>query len=120
MNKTIANHPELILLDGVKLTYPFISKKNTYQGKETKYEATFMIEPNSSNHTQTAAKLAEFQQINGIVRIAPDKICLKSDIRAAVFAGKFGLKASSRDRIPVIDAQKNTIPVHTLDQYIYN
>jgi len=111
-----------IKLNNVRLSFPALFRKAVFNGEETKYEATFLL-----NKEEHAAKIKE---IDGAIKaklkddlkgakLGPDKICFKDgdEIDYDGYAGHMSIKASSNDRPMVIDRNKS--PLTEDDQKIY-
>jgi len=103
-----------IILKDVRLSFPSLFHKAVFNGEETKFEATFLI--NKATH---GPKIKEIKaEIDALIKenlkgakIPPDKICLKDgdDIDYAGYAGNMSLKASSTKRPIVIDRDKSPL-----------
>jgi hypothetical protein len=103
-----------IILNNVRLSFPSLFRKAVFNGEETKFEATFLID----KATQ-AAKIKEIKAAidaaikDGLkgAKLPPDKICLKDgdDIDYAGYAGKMSIKASGNKRPIVIDRDKSPL-----------
>lgn len=103
-----------IILNNVRLSFPSLFRKAVFNGDETKFEATFLID----KATQ-AAKIKEIKMAidaaikDGLkgAKLPPDKICLKDgdDIDYAGYAGHMSIKASSNKRPIVIDRDKSPL-----------
>jgi len=103
-----------ILLSNVRLSFPSLFRKAVFNGDETKFEATFLI-----NKATQAAKIKEIKAAidaaikDGLkgAKLPPDKICLKDgdDIDYAGYAGHMSIKASGNKRPIVIDRDKSPL-----------
>jgi hypothetical protein len=103
-----------IILKDVRLSFPSLFHKAVFNGEETKFEATFLI--NKATH---GPKIKEINaEIDGLIKenlkgskIPPDKICLKDgdNIDYAGYAGNMSLKASSTKRPIAIDRDKSPL-----------
>ena len=100
-----------IKLSNVRITFPSLFKKATFDGTETKYEATFLLDK-----TDHADKIAEIEaaiakkikeNLKG-AKLKEDKLCLKDgdDVDYDGFSGNMSLKASNNVRPKVIDRNK--------------
>lgn len=112
-----------ITLKNVRLSFPSLFRKAVFQGEETKYEATFLldkvehaaliaeIEQDIANHVSTTLK---------VKHLADDKKCLRDGDLAeyAGYAGCMSLKAASKARPLVIDRKK--APITEDDEIIYS
>jgi Rieske Fe-S protein len=108
-----------IKLKNVRLSFPSLFKKATFEGVETKYEATFIIDK-SDKKTIEAIK-AEINNLieEGKVRLPKDRICFKDgDLMDSEYnAGSYLLKASNKTRPTVLN--RNTSPIVEEDDIIY-
>ena len=111
-----------IMLNNVRISFPSLFRKATFNGEETKFEGTFLIGKKEGKATIDEIDAA----IKGIMRedlkgtkLAPDKICFKDgdNIDYAGYAGNMSIKASSTKRPIVIDRDKS--PLTEDDNRIY-
>ena len=111
-----------IMLNNVRISFPSLFRKATFNGEETKFGATFLIGKKEGKATIDEIDAA----IKGIMRedlkgtkLAPDKICFKDgdNIDYAGYAGNMSIKASSTKRPIVIDRDKS--PLTEDDNRIY-
>lgn len=103
-----------IFLKNVRLSFPSVFRKAVFDGNETKFEATFLIDKANG-----ADKIKEIKDaINAMIKddlkgakLPPDKICLKDgdNIDYAGYAGTFSIKASSTKRPIAIDRDKSPL-----------
>jgi len=111
-----------IKISNARISFPSLFRKAVFNGEETKYEATFLIDKKES-----AEKIAE---INGAIKelikdqfkgakIPSDKLCVKDGdtIEYAGYAGNVSVKASSNSRPLVLDRDKS--PLAEDDNRIY-
>lgn len=103
-----------IKLNNVRLSFPSLWRKSVYNGEETKFEATFLL-----NKKTQADKVKEIEaaiaalikeQLKGS-KLGGDKICLKDgdDFEYVGYAGNMSIKASSNKRPLVIDRDKSIL-----------
>jgi hypothetical protein len=103
-----------IKLNNVRLSFPSLFRKSVYNGEETKFEATFLL-----NKKTQADKIKEIEDaiaasikenLKG-AKIGDDKKCLKDgdDFEYVGYAGHMSLKASSNKRPLVIDRDKSQL-----------
>lgn len=103
-----------IKLNNVRLSFPSLFRKAVFQGEETKYEATFML--NKEEHAklieQIQADIASGmkEHFKG-AKIPSDKIALKDGDESGrdEYAGHFTLKAANTKRPKVIDRDKSPL-----------
>lgn len=111
-----------IKLSNVRLSFPNIFRKATFEGQETKFEATFLL-----SKTEHAALIKEIQSaiaakikddLKG-AKLGPDKLCLKDgdNFDYAGYAGNWSLKASNKKRPLVIDRDRT--PLAEEDNKLY-
>ena len=103
-----------IILKDVRLSFPSLFHKAVFDGKETKFEATFLIDKAGN-----AAKIKEIKAaIDAMIKddlkgakLPPDKVCMKDgdSIDYAGYAGTMSLKASSTKRPIIIDRDKSPL-----------
>lgn len=99
-----------IKLNNVRLSFPSLFKKSSFDGVDGKYEATFLInkddeQANTIKNTITSI-LKEKQ-----VKLSSDKICLKDgdNINYDGYEGCFSIKASSNKRVPIFNKDLSVI-----------
>lgn len=111
-----------IKLNNVRLSFPSLFKKAVFNGDETKYEATLLI--NKESQADLVAKLKEGiaekikTDLKG-AKISADRICLKDgdEISYDGYEGHYSIKASNNKRPMVIDKDKS--PLTEDDDKIY-
>jgi len=112
-----------IKLHNVRLSFPSLFRKAVFEGTETKYEATFMLD--KEQHADVIAAIQK-QIKEGIAanlkgaKVAADKIALKDgdDAGRDEYAGHFTLKAANGKRPKVIDRDKS--PLTEDDERLYS
>ncbi|MBE0469618.1 MAG: DUF2815 family protein [Methyloprofundus sp.] len=103
-----------IKLQNVRLSFPSLFRKAVFQGEETKYEATFLLDKELH-----ADKIIEIQraiaekiktELKG-AKVSADKLCLKDGDEIAYdgYDGCWSLKASNNKRPMVIDRDKSPL-----------
>lgn len=103
-----------IKLNNVRLSFPSLWRKSVYNGEETKFEATFLIDKKTQGEKikeiEAAIAAAIKENLKG-TKLAADKICLKNgdDFDYAGYAGNMSIKASSNKRPLVIDRDKSNL-----------
>lgn len=103
-----------VKLTNVRVSFPSLFRKAQFNGEETKYEATFLL--NKEEHAATIAEIEKHIQdkikndLKG-AKIGPDKICLKDgdEIDYDGYAGHMSIKASNNKRPKVIDRDKSPL-----------
>lgn len=115
---------ELIKLENVRLSFPNIFEKETYEGAETKYGATFLI-PKSNKKLKRKLDLAiqaKIEEAKIKKRIPEDKICLKDgddamNSKGEIYQGyenHWSMKATNNKKFKVVDAD-GTSPLDAHD-----
>jgi hypothetical protein len=103
-----------IKLNNVRLSFPSIWRKSVYNGEETKFEATFLIDKKTQGDKvkEIEAAIATMikENLKG-AKLGDDKKCLKDgdDFEYAGYAGHMSIKASSTKRPLVIDRDKSSL-----------
>jgi hypothetical protein len=100
-----------IKLNNVRLSFPSLFQKATFEGKETKFEGTLLLDKKqhaeSIAEIQAAIKVAIKEKLGG-AKVGADKLCIKdgdeSDYEG--YAGNYSLKAANAKRPLVIDRDK--------------
>ena len=111
-----------IKLTNVRLSFPSLFTKASFNGEETKFEGTFLL--NKKEHAATIAeidaaiKAAIKEDLKG-AKLGADKICMKDGdgIDYAGYDGCMSIKASSKKRPLVVDRDKT--PLTQEDGRIY-
>ena len=108
-----------IKLKSVRLSFPSVFKKASFNGEEGKYEATFLI-PKSDKATYDAIMAeVEAKKKEHKVKIPADKICIKDgdDIDYDGYANCQAIKASNSKRPTVVNRDRS--PIVEDDDIIY-
>jgi hypothetical protein len=100
-----------IILKNVRISFPSLFKKATYNGEETGFEGTFLINKEDQADQAEAIQNAIKDLIKTNLKSAklqPDKICLRDGdlVEYDGYADHFSIKASSKKRPLVIDRDK--------------
>lgn len=111
-----------IKLNNVRLSFPALFKKAVFNGEETKYEATLLINKESQAELIKKIKDGIAEKIKNDLKgakISADRICLKDgeDIPYDGYEGHYSIKASNNKRPIVIDKDKS--PLTEDDNRIY-
>lgn len=112
-----------IKLQNVRLSFPSLFRKATFEGTETKYEATFLL--HKEDHADVIAEIKK-QIAAGIkenlkgAKVASDKIALKDGDESGrdEYAGHYTLKAANGKRPKVIGRDKS--PLVEDDDVLYS
>lgn len=111
-----------IKLPNVRLSFPSVFQKASFNGNETKYEATFLL--NKKEHAEVIQQIKDAiaekvkNDLKG-AKLAPDKICLRDGDLADYegYDGHMSLKASNSKRPTVVAKDKS--PLTEDDNVIY-
>lgn len=96
-------------LKGVRLSFPSLIKKAVFSGKETKFEATFLI-PKSNVELEKKIRAAMAEAIaEAKVKVPSDKFCFKDGDESEYdgYEDCWSLKASHSNRPKLINRQGN-------------
>lgn len=111
-----------IKLENVRLSFPSLFRKANFNGTETKYEGTFLIDKASQSklisQIEKIIKDKVATDLKG-AKLAADKLCLRDgdDVEYDGYAGHMSLKASNKKRPLVIGKDKS--PLTEDDNVIY-
>jgi hypothetical protein len=110
-----------IKLGEVRLSFPSLFKKAVFEGEETKFEATVLMEKDSKNHKITEAAIEKFiaQTFKDGAPKGLKITCFQDGDTKDVegYEGMMALKGSSNKRIPVFD--KDRSPITEEDDKVY-
>lgn len=112
-----------IKLSNVRLSFPSLFRKATFEGNETKYEATFML--HKEEHADVIAEIKKQieagikENLKG-AKVPADKIALKDGDESGrdEYEGYYTLKAANNKRPKVINRDKT--PLTEDDEVIYS
>ena len=117
-----------LILKNVRLSFPSVFKRSVFNGVEGKFEATFLIpksdEATISQINKAIDELIKESKINK-ASIGEDKICLRDGDKIFNKEGEpldgytdhYSFKASSNNKIQVVD--RNKMPITEEDNIIY-
>lgn len=103
-----------IMLPNVRLSFPSLFHKAVFDGKETKFEATFLIDKaeqaDKIKEIKAAIEATIKESLKG-AKLPADKLCMKDGdgIEYAGYAGCMSLKASSQKRPIVLNRDKTPL-----------
>lgn len=111
-----------IKLQNVRISFPSLFRKAVFNGEETKFEGTFLL--NKDSHAESIKQIQKAIEeklktdLKG-AKLSADKICLKDgdEIDYDGYAGHMSIKASNNKRPMVIDRDKS--PLTEEDNRIY-
>lgn len=111
-----------IKLQNVRLSFPSLFRKAVFEGSETKYEATFLLDKEKHADTIKELKAAISKRIKDDLKgakLSADRICLKDgdDFDYAGYAGHMSFKASNNKRPLIIDRDRT--PLTEDDERLY-
>lgn len=103
-----------LVLKNARLSFPSLFKKATFNGEETKYEATFLLDKDT--HADTIAEVKKgikamiADKLQG-AKVGADRICLKDGETVAYdgYENAFSLKAGNNKRPMVINRDKTIL-----------
>ena len=103
-----------IILKNVRVSFPSLFKKGSFNGEETKYEATFLLnkEEHADSITEIKAQIADLVKSNlKGSKVPADKICLRDgdEVEYDGYAGCFSIKCSTKKRPIVIDRDRSPL-----------
>ena len=103
-----------IILKNVRISFPSLFKKGSFNGEETKYEATFLLnkEEHADSITEIKAQIADLVKSNlKGSKVPADKICLRDgdEVEYDGYAGCFSIKCSTKKRPIVIDRDRSPL-----------
>lgn len=111
-----------IKIQNARLSFPSLFRKASFNGVETKYEATLLL--NKQDHAEVIASIQKAIKEKITVdlkgaKLGADKLCLRDgdDVEYDGYAGHMSLKASNKKRPTVIGRDK--APVTEDDNIIY-
>lgn len=107
-----------ITLKNVRLSFPSLFQKSSFNGVEGKYEATLLI-PKDSEMATVVKNQIETMLKDNKAKLSSDKICLKDgdQVEYDGYAGNYTLKAGSNKRIQILDRDLSVITEE--DEKIY-
>lgn len=111
-----------LTLKNVRLSFPHLFQKAAFNGNETKFEATFLLNKESQVEQIKALKQAIADKLKNDLKgakLAADKICLRDgeDVSYDGYAGHMSIKASNAKRPVIVDRDKS--PLTEDDNRIY-
>lgn len=111
-----------IKIQNARLSFPSLFRKASFNGVETKYEATLLL--NKQDHAEVIASIQKAIKEKITVdlkgaKLGADKLCLRDgdEVEYDGYAGHMSLKASNKKRPTVIGRDK--APVTEDDNIIY-
>lgn len=109
-------------LQNVRLSFPSLFRKAVFEGSETKFEATFLLDKDQHADVIDALKKDIAGRIKTELKgakLGADRICLKDgdDFDYDGYAGCYSLKASNNKRPMIIDRDKT--PLAEEDERVY-
>ena len=110
---------EKIQIKNVRLSFPSIFKRATWEGEEGKFEATLLIPKTDKKTKKTLDNAIAEALAEAKVKVPKDKICFKDGDETEYdgYEGHWSLKASSKRRPTVIDRDKS--PLTEDDEVLY-
>lgn len=112
-----------IKLNNVRLSFPSLFQKAQFDGAETKYEATFLLDKVKHaaviKEIQTAIKAKVDSDLKG-AKVPANKLCLRDgdEVEYDGYSGHMTLKASTKKRPLVLNKDKS--PLTEEDGVVYS
>ena len=101
-----------IKLTNVRLSFPSIFKRSSFNGEEGKFEATFLLNKETQADQISKLQAAIDEAIKEAkIKVPKDKLCLKDgdDFEYDGYEGHMAFKASSNKRPTIIDRDKTPL-----------
>jgi hypothetical protein len=103
-----------IILKNVRISFPSLFKKGSFNGEETKYESTFLLDKveHADSITEIKAQIADLVKSNlKGSKVPADKICLRDgdEVEYDGYAGCYSIKCSTKKRPIVIDRDRSPL-----------
>ena len=103
-----------IILKNVRISFPSLFKKGSFNGEETKYEATFLLnkEEHADSIAEIKAQIADLVKVNlKGAKVPADKLCLRDgdEVEYDGYAGCYSIKCSTKKRPIVIDRDRSPL-----------
>ena len=103
-----------IILKNVRVSFPSLFKKGSFNGEETKYEATFLLnkEEHEDSIAEIKAQIADLVKVNlKGAKVPADKLCLRDgdEVEYNGYAGCYSIKCSTKKRPIVIDRDRSPL-----------
>ena len=103
-----------IILKNVRVSFPSLFKKGSFNGEETKYEATFLLnkEEHADSIAEIKAQIADLVKVNlKGAKVPADKLCLRDgdEVEYNGYAGCYSIKCSTKKRPIVIDRDRSPL-----------
>ena len=103
-----------IILKNVRISFPSLFKKGSFNGEETKYEATFLLnkEEHADSIAEIKAQIADLVKVNlKGAKVPADKLCLRDgdEVEYDGYAGSYSIKCSTKKRPIVIDRDRSPL-----------
>lgn len=92
-----------IRLENVRLSFPSIFKRSTYDGEEGKFEATFLFSKDDTGTKKKLDKIISQAMAEAKVKVPQDRRCLKDgdDVEYDGYEGNWSVKAG-RSKKPIV------------------
>ena len=112
-----------IKLNNVRLSFPSLFQKAQFNGEETKYEATFLLDKVKHaaviKEIEAAIQQKVASELKG-AKVPADKLCLRDgdEVEYDGYSGHMTLKASTKKRPLVLNKDKS--PLTEADGVVYS
>lgn len=100
-----------IQLKNVRLSFPSLFHRESFDGKEGKFAATFLINKEDTKTIGAINSAIEAALAEAKIKVAKDKICLRDgdDSEYEGYAGHMSIKAATNKRPTLINRDKTPI-----------
>ena len=109
-----------ITIPGARLSFPSLFQKSTFQGKEGKFEGTFLFPKTDTKTYDKLMAAIEATKVEGkLGKVPASKICIQDgdEIEYDGYEGMWAVKAANSKRPTVIDRDKS--PLTEEDDKLY-
>ena len=110
---------ERIVLKNVRLSFPSLFQKASFDGNEGKYEATFLIQKDDDATYKKLKARIDAKIKEAKIKVPSDRICLKDGdyVDYDGYEGTWSLKASTKKRPTLVNRDKT--PITEDDEVLY-
>ncbi|RTL03546.1 DUF2815 family protein [Candidatus Dependentiae bacterium] len=111
---------ERVKLNGVRISFPSLTKRENFEGKEGKYAATFLIPKENVKLKKKLDRMIQEAIAESGLKIKRSNICLKdgdeSDYEG--YPDNWSIKASNKNRPKVYDRNRDEVDLEDIDDLI--
>ena len=101
-----------VKLKNVRLSFPSLFKRSSFDGNEGKFEATFLFpKTDTETYEKVMDAIEKCKVENKNTKIASDKLCIKDgdDIEYDGYEGMWAVKASNNKRPTLLDRDRSQL-----------